>query len=105
MRAARGLSLAAAILLFMVGMTIDDLHVLRVPAYLVAGGGALLLVAFGPLWLGRRQARRDPGASDAVFQRRVEDRRRFGRLQLLAVGLAFAVWLVFFSVGVPPWAN
>ena len=93
-----------ALVTWIVGFSLDDLAVLRVPAYLLGIAGALAWFAFGPLALGRRFARRHEGLDTAGFEARLGQTRRRSALRLLGSILAFIVWFAFFSEGVPAWA-
>lgn len=98
-------ALSLALLLFVAGMTLDDLRVLRWPAYAVGASAAVLLIAFGPLAMGRSLAGMHRSESLAEFQSRASRLRRLDLLGLLVVALVTAAWLTVFSSGVPPWAR
>lgn len=98
-------ALTLALLLFVAGMTLDDLRVLRWPAYAVGSGLAILVIAFGPLAMGRALAATYKSDSLAEFQARASRLRRLELLGLLVVVLVTVVWLSVFSSGVPPWAR
>lgn len=101
----RAYVLSGALMAFLVGFTLDDLRVLRWPAYLVGGALALALFIVGPMVAGRRLANRHLDEPLPDFQARAARSRRIGRFVLLATALAFVSWLVVFSEGVPPWAR
>lgn len=103
--AEHGRAVALALLAFVVGFSVDDLRVFRFPGWLLGGALALLLLAFGPLVLARRLARRFAADDDRAFAARAGRRRRFGALLVLVASLATVAWLVLFSSGVPPWAR
>lgn len=98
-------ALSFGLLLFVAGMTLDDLRVLRWPAYAVGAGLAVLFIAFGPLTMGRALAATHKSESLAEFQARASRLRRLDLLGLLVAILATAAWLTVFSSGVPPWAR
>ncbi len=103
--AKRSVALAAAITTFVLGFSVDDLHVLRWPAYLVGSLAALTIVAIGPLVLGRRFAMAHRADDDGGFHLRALRARRAGAIALLLSLLGLVAWLVVFSSGVPPWAT
>jgi len=103
--AKRSVSVAGALLLFMAGFSIDDLHVLRGPAYLYGCIAAVIIMALGPLWFGRRFALAHRDEADEAYTVHAAQARRVGALTLLTVFILFLVWLVVFSAGVPPWAS
>ncbi len=76
-------ALSVGLLLFMAGMTLDDLRLLRWPAYLVGAGLAILVIAFGPLAMGRGLAATHRLESLAEFQARANRLRRLDLLGLL----------------------
>jgi hypothetical protein len=104
MNARRGVSLGLALLAFAAGFSLDDLRSLRVPGYLLGAGVSLVLIAFGPLWMGRRMVADHRDDTEQAFEARAARARRAGSLALLGCALLFAVWLAVFSQGVPPWA-
>lgn len=101
--ASRGRAFALALLAFVLGFSLDDLQVYRFPAYLLGLAVSFLLVAFGPLLLARRFARRFSADALPTYLARVARTKRAGHLALLATVLGFVAWLVIFSTGVPPW--
>jgi len=101
----RSRAIAYALLAFIVGFSLDDLRVLRLPGYLVGVGLAVALWAFGPLHLGRRFAYDRLGLDMPAFEAAAHRSRRLGSLGLLLAILLLAGWLVIFSTGVPPWAR
>jgi len=101
----RSRAIAYALLAFIVGFSLDDLRVLRLPGYLVGVGLAVALWAFGPLHLGRRFAYDRLGLDMPAFEAAAHRSRRLGSLGLLLAILILAGWLVIFSTGVPPWAR
>lgn len=98
-------AVSLALLLFVAGMTLDDLRVLRFPAYLVGAGLAVVVMAFGPLAMGRGLALRHHGEALGEFQARTGRLRRLDLLGMLVVALGVLAWLTVFSAGVPPWAR
>lgn len=105
MAAQRSLAMAAALAAFVAGFSLDDLRVLRAPAYLAGIAAALLLVAFGPLWMGRSFAAQRRDLDAGAFAAAAAQRRRLGSLTLLATAVLGLAWLAVFSSGVPPWAS
>lgn len=103
--ARRPAALALALLVFLVGFSVDDLRVLRLPGYLVGAGLAFLLILLGPLAMGRSLAMAWPDEPLPEFQARAGRARRLGLLRLLGAAVAFVGWLVVFSAGVPPWVR
>ena len=103
--ARRPAALSLALLVFLVGFSVDDLRVLRLPGYLVGASLALLLILVGPLTMGRTFAQAWREEPSADFQARVGRVRRLGLLQLLGTAVVFVAWLIVFSAGVPPWAR
>ncbi|MHB8634558.1 MAG: hypothetical protein ACYDBQ_11445 [Thermoplasmatota archaeon] len=104
LRAKRPRAWAGAVALFVGGFTLDDLHVLRAPAYLVGMLLAVAAIAAGPLWLAHRFAFDHQEESAALFAARCRLSRRTGYLTLLGVAVGALVWLSLFSAGVPAWA-
>lgn len=100
----RGLVLAEALVLVVLGFTADDLALLRVPGYLVGLGGALLVLVAGGLVHGHHLARRLEGLEADEVAARLASYRRKGLLAAILAGAGFLVWAVFFTTGVPPWA-
>ncbi len=97
---------ADALLIFIVGFTLDDLHVLRFPGWLAFGATALVVLAAGPLWYGRRTVLSYPkDADDDAIRYRLDIQRRVGKLYLMAAAVIFVAWMVVFTAGVPPWAR
>ena len=105
LQARKSRALALAVLLFVLGFSLDDLRVLRVPGYLVGLGGALLAIAVGPLLMARRLALDHLDEPVQEFQVRCARVRRLGALALVGALAGLVVWLVYFSSGVPPWAQ
>lgn len=102
--ASRGLAIAEALVLLVVGFTLDDLGLLRFPGYVAGALGALLVLAGGRLAHGRNLARRLAGRGDEAVEEDLDGARLRNALAAIAAVLATVVWLVFFSAGVPPWA-
>ena len=103
--ARRAMSLAGALAAFALGLSADDVHVLRLPGYLVGCAAAIVLIAIGPLWLGRSFALAHRDDDAARFAARAAQARRLGALTFLVTLVLFLIWLVVFSSGVPPWAT
>ncbi len=102
--ARRSACLAGALIAFAVGFSADDVHVLRLPGYIVGSVAAILILAVGPLLAGRSFALAHRDDDDARFTVRAGQARRLGALGALVTFVLFLVWLVFFTSGVPPWA-
>lgn len=100
----RGLVVAEALVLVVLGFTADDLALLRVPGYLVGLAGALLVLVAGGLVHGYRLAERLEGREADEVATRLAVYQRKGRLAAILAGVGFLVWAVFFTTGVPPWA-
>ncbi|MGB0652750.1 MAG: hypothetical protein ACPGQL_06070 [Thermoplasmatota archaeon] len=104
LRGTRLETVSHALWVFMIGMSLDDLRLVRFPSYLVGALLAVLVFAFaGPL-LARRMARRHRLDDDGDFDVRLALRGRLGQLYLLVTVFAALAWMVVFSTGVPPWA-
>ncbi len=100
--AGRATSTALALVCFMGGLTLDDLHLFRVPMVYVGAGAAILAFAFLPPLVAQRVIARAMADAPEQAAARVEStvvRRRaiFG----VTVAL-FIAWLVLFSSGVTP---
>lgn len=97
---------AAKILwVFIIGFSIDDLLVMRIPSAWLALAMALYLGVFGGLQQGRILARRRAYIKDdADFKNKMRSIRRAGQLTLIFTVIAFLGWLMLFASGVPPWA-
>lgn len=102
--ATRALVLAEALIVLMVGFTLDDLDLLRIPGFMAGLGLAILILAVGGLVHGHRLSSRLASKPPDEVADRLEAYRARTRLIALVVGLIFLVWLAFFSLGVPPWA-
>ncbi len=89
---------------FMLGFSVDDLHVLRYPGWALGVAVAVLLIACGPLLHGVARARDLRQLDDAAFERAILSTTRRGRILLVAVAVVATAWLIIFSEGVPPWA-
>lgn len=101
----RPTALSLALLMFIIGFSMDDLRVLRLPAYLVGSSLALLTFVAGPLVMGRTTALFHLDEPLAEFEALAGRNKRWANLGLLAVALFTVVWFVVFSSGVPPWAR
>lgn len=100
--AARARAASAAILLFVLGFVLDDLHVLRVPGFLAGVLLALACLAFGSTILSRAYARRlvaRPHAEAVEVARRWTSRHRLG---IVGACLVAGTWLVL-SAGGSSW--
>ncbi len=104
-RATRTTTLAAALLWFMAALTLDDLGVLRLPAYMVAVGGSLAIFAVAPIFAARSMVFRFRNRSEGAFESKAGERARWGALLLIATILVTIAWLVMFTAGVPPWSE
>lgn len=100
----RGLVVAEALLLLLVGFTLDDLSLLRFPGYAIGAVGAVVVLAAGRLWHGRNLARRITVHALEDERDALDAARLRNALFAVAAVLVFVGWLVFFSAGVPPWA-
>lgn len=100
----RGLVLAEALVLVVLGFTADDLQLLRAPGYLVGLGAALLVLLAGGLVHGHRLAARLDGLDDEAVDAALNTYQRKGHLAALLAAVGFLAWAVFFTTGVPPWA-
>lgn len=105
MAAQRPRAIAAALLLAMLGFSLDDLRVLRMPGYLAGAAAAIVVLVAGPLGAGRRFALIHASDLGPAFEARCAAARRVGSLGLLATCLLAVAWLAIFSSGVPPWAR
>lgn len=103
--AVRAKAFALAVVVFILGFSLDDLHILRVPSYLVGSLLALFLIALGPLVMGRRFAVRNRNDSPERFQVHASNAGRAGLLLRMGALFLAVAWLVAFSAGVPPWAR
>lgn len=103
-KASRGLAFAEALVLLVVGFTLDGLGLLRFPGYAAGALAAVLVLAGGRLVHGRNLARRLAGQGSEEIEEALDGARLRNALAAIAAVLATAVWLVFFSAGVPPWA-
>lgn len=102
MAAGRATSSAWALLVFMAGFTLDDLHLFRFPALYVGMGLAIVAIGIGPPIVAAavvRRARADaPEAPGGAIETAVTTRRFvFG-----TVVIVFVAWLVLFASGVTP---
>lgn len=100
----RGLVLAEALAAIVIGFTLDDLALLRVPGYLVGLGTALFLLVAGGLVHGYRLARRLETLDPDTVDDRLAGYQTRGRLAAIVAAVGFLAWAVFFTQGVPPWA-
>jgi hypothetical protein len=101
----RGVAIALALLVFLVGFSVDDLQVFRFPGYLLGIAGAVFFLAAGPLVMSRRFVRKFAAEDHRTFPALAARRRRIGSLTLLLTSLLFIAWLVVFTTGVPPWVR
>lgn len=100
MAAGKAMASALTLMVFVVGLTLDDLHLLRFPLLYPATGLAIVTYAFTPPWLASRllaRVSRRPGAASGIEGALVRRRAFLG----FAVAL-FVVWLVMFSAGRTP---
>ncbi len=96
--------LAEGLLAFMLGFSVDDLHVLRYPGWVLGLAAAVLLVSLGPIWHGVMRARNLRPLNDADFASAMLSTTRRGKLSLVVVAIVATFWMIVFSEGVPPWA-
>lgn len=100
--AAKASATAAALVLFVLGLTLDDMHLFRVSMAYVGAIAAVLAYALLPPILAHRLVRRaqvdSPEAPGLLLETSIV-RRRAG-LGLTVV--LFVLWLVLFSSGVTP---
>lgn len=100
----RGRVIAEALVVLIVGFTVDDLGLLRFPGYIVGIGLAVVILSVGGLYhAGRVRARLTPLDADEQAGR-LEAIRSRGRLAAVITGLVFLAWMAVFTLGVPPWA-
>lgn len=104
MAAGKATATTLAILLFVLGLTLDDLHLFRLPALYVGAALAVLVYAFAPVVVASRlvaHARADePDADHAAA--RLEQAVLHRRVGLGFTVFLFVVWLVLFSSGRTP---
>lgn len=100
----RGLVIAEALLVLMLGFTADDLGLLRFPGFLLGAGLAVLISIFGGIWHGHRLATRLTGAPEEEIDATLQAWGTWSRLSGVALVVLFLIWLAIFSQGVPPWA-
>ena len=102
LRAGRPLATSLALWAFMLGFTLDDLHLVRLPLLYAGLAGAVLVYAFAPPFLAARalrRARRDrPDAPGDALDSAVA----FRRATLALTVAALVGWLVLFSNGRTP---
>lgn len=103
-QARKSMAIACGLAWLVAGFSLADAHVLRLPSYLVGVLGGFAVLAFGPLWMGRRFVLDHRDLDDEALAAMTARSRRAGSLVLLAALIAFGVWLAYFSAGVPPWA-
>lgn len=103
LQATRPLVIAEALIVVLIGFSIDDLAVLRLPGFLVGLAAAILVFVFAGLLHGVRWSEVIRGKSVEGRAAWLRRRQSAGRASLLLVSLLFAAWLVVFSSGVPPW--
>lgn len=102
LRAGKTLASITALWLFVLGVSLDDLHLVRLPMLWIGAAAAILAFALLPVWFAARLmdrvGRDDPHAPDAAIDLSLQRRR---------AGLAFTIggfvlWLVLFSSGRTP---
>lgn len=103
-KATRGLALAEALVLLVVGFTLDDLGLLTVPGYAAGASSAVLVLTLGRLLHGRNLARRVAAHAPEDVETALDGARLRNTLAAVGAVMAVLVWLVFSSAGVPPWA-
>ncbi len=104
-RANRSFTLAFAMLWFMTSLTLDDLGILRLPAYMVAVVGALFIFAVYPVLSARTMTYEYRERGDGSFESKAGEKGRLGALALIGTIILAILWLIVFTAGVPPWAN
>lgn len=102
-KATRGLAFAEALLLLVLGFSLDDLGLLRFPGYAVGGIAAVLVLAAGRLWHARTLSRRITAHAADQVEEALDAARLRSMVAALVAVLVFLVWLAFFSAGVAPW--
>lgn len=103
MKATRGLAIAEALALIVLGFTLDDLGLLRFPGYVLATAGAILVLAGGRLVHGRTLSRRIAVHAAEDPQAALDAAKLRNTLAAVAAAIGFLAWLVVFASGVPPW--
>lgn len=102
LKAGRPAATALCLALFVLGVTLDDLHVFRAPMLYVGAIAAVLAYALAPVWFAARIAARLDEAPEAERAARL-DAMLLRRRATLALSIgAFVVWLVLFSSGLTP---
>lgn len=104
MAAGKATATTLAILVFVAGLTLDDLHLFRVPALYVGAALAVLVFAFAPPLVASRllrHARADEPDADHVAAS-LEHAVTYRRIGLGFTVLLFVAWLVLFSSGRTP---
>ena len=100
--AARPEATSLCLAIFVLGITLDDLHLFRLPMLYLGALGAIFAYAFAPLWFADRLASRVEECAIGEQARRL-DGAKLRRRALLAVSIVlFLVWLVLFSSGRTP---
>lgn len=102
LRAGRPLATALALVLFVAGITLDDLHIFRLPMIYVGAGAAILCYALAPVWLGARLASRMDEVPAEERDARLASVLLRRRAALVLSGALLVVWLVLFSSGRTP---
>ncbi|MEA3201152.1 MAG: hypothetical protein QOE90_2580 [Thermoplasmata archaeon] len=102
LRAGKPAATAWALLLFVAGVTLDDLHVFRLPMIYVGAGAAILCYAGAPVLFASRLASRLDEAPAETRAARLEAALLRRRAALALSAVAFVVWLILFSSGRTP---
>lgn len=93
---------AVTLAVFVAGITLDDLHLFRLPMLYLGVGLAVAVFAFMPPWFASRLLRRVARDASEHAQASMENALMRRRALLgLSIGL-FVVWLILFSSGRTP---
>lgn len=103
-KAGRAASTSWALALFVLGVTLDDLHAFRLPMIYVGAAAAIAAYAFAPPWLAGRLLARLDDAPAPERPARLEASLLRRRATLAVTVAGFLVWLVLFaSSRTPRW--
>lgn len=100
----RGRVIAEALVVVVVGFTVDDLRLLRFPGYILGLGLAVVILSLGGLYHARRITTRLEDLAPDEQAGRLEAIRSRGRLAAVIALIGFLAWMAVFTLGVPPWA-
>lgn len=95
--------IAEALIVVMIGFTVDDLRLLRFPGYILGLALAAVILSLGGLYHARSITQRLEGLEPDEQAGRLEAIRARGRLGAVVVVVAFLAWMAVFTLGVPPW--